>query len=43
LGDDISIFIGGQGALSLVEFFDANEIQVLKDVDSFRIALKNLR
>ncbi|MGD9080347.1 MAG: MerR family transcriptional regulator [Desulfobacterales bacterium] len=43
LGDDISIFIGGQGASPLVEFFDANEIQVLKDAESFRTALNKLR
>jgi methanogenic corrinoid protein MtbC1 len=42
LGDDITIFIGGQGALPLVEFFNANEIQVLKDVESFRAALDML-
>jgi len=43
LGDEITIFIGGQGAMSLVDSFDAAEIQLLKDVDSFRIALNNLR
>jgi methanogenic corrinoid protein MtbC1 len=43
LGDDIIIFIGGQGASPLVDFFDVPEIQVLRDVDSLRIALNNLR
>jgi DNA-binding transcriptional MerR regulator/methylmalonyl-CoA mutase cobalamin-binding subunit len=43
LGDEITIFIGGQGALPLVDFFDAPEIQLVKDVDTFRIALDNLR
>jgi DNA-binding transcriptional MerR regulator/methylmalonyl-CoA mutase cobalamin-binding subunit len=43
LGVDISVLIGGQGAAPLVEFFDANEIQVLKDVESFRAALDKLR
>jgi DNA-binding transcriptional MerR regulator/methylmalonyl-CoA mutase cobalamin-binding subunit len=39
LGDEITIFIGGQGASSLVDFFDALEIQILQDVDSFRTEL----
>jgi DNA-binding transcriptional MerR regulator/methylmalonyl-CoA mutase cobalamin-binding subunit len=43
LGDGITIFIGGQGAWPLADFFDAPEIQILKDVDSFRIAIDNLR
>ena len=43
LGDEITIFIGGQGAPPLVDFFDAPEIQILEDVDRFRIALNNLR
>ena len=43
LGDDITIFVGGQGAAFLVEVFDANEIQVIKDVEGFRIALNKLR
>jgi len=43
LGDDITIFIGGQGASPLAGFFDGPEIQILKDVDSFRIAIDNLR
>ena len=43
LGDEITIFIGGQGASHLVDFFDAPEIQTLKDVDSFRTALNSLR
>ena len=43
MGDDITIFIGGQGASHLVDFFDAPEIQTLKDVDSFRTALNSLR
>jgi DNA-binding transcriptional MerR regulator/methylmalonyl-CoA mutase cobalamin-binding subunit len=43
LGDDISILIGGQGASPLVELFDASEIQLLKDVGSFRKALDSLR
>jgi DNA-binding transcriptional MerR regulator/methylmalonyl-CoA mutase cobalamin-binding subunit len=43
LGDGITIFIGGQGASPLADFFDAPEIQILKDVDSFRIAIDNLR
>ena len=43
LGDDITIFIGGQGASPLAGFFDGPEMQILKDVDSFRIAIDNLR
>ena len=43
LGNEITIFIGGQGASPLVDFFDAPEIQTLKDVDSFRAALNKLR
>jgi methanogenic corrinoid protein MtbC1 len=43
LSDDVTIFIGGQGASSLAGFFDEPEIQILKDVDSFRIAIGNLR
>jgi DNA-binding transcriptional MerR regulator/methylmalonyl-CoA mutase cobalamin-binding subunit len=43
LGDAITIFIGGQGASPLADFFDAPEILILKDVDSFRIAIDNLR
>jgi len=43
LGDGITIFIGGQGASPLADFFDAPEIQILKDIDSFRIAIDNLR
>lgn len=43
LGDEITIFIGGQGASPLADFFDAPEIQILKDLDSFRIAIDNLR
>jgi DNA-binding transcriptional MerR regulator/methylmalonyl-CoA mutase cobalamin-binding subunit len=43
LGDDITIFIGGQGAPPLAGFFDGPKIQILKDVDSFRIAIDNLR
>ena len=43
LGDEITIFIGGQGASPLADFFDAPEIQTLKDVDSFRAALNKLR
>jgi methanogenic corrinoid protein MtbC1 len=43
LGNDITIFIGGHGASPLVDFFDAPEIQIVKDVDSFRTALKSLR
>jgi DNA-binding transcriptional MerR regulator/methylmalonyl-CoA mutase cobalamin-binding subunit len=43
LGDGITIFIGGQGASPLADFFDSPEIQILKDVDSFRLAIDNLR
>lgn len=43
LDDDITIFIGGQDASPLVNFFDAPEIQILNDVDSFRTAINNLR
>ena len=43
LGDDITIFIGGQGASPLAGFFDGPEMQILKDFDSFRIAIDNLR
>ena len=43
LGDEITIFIGGQGVSPLVDFFDASEIQILKDVYRFRIALNHLR
>jgi DNA-binding transcriptional MerR regulator/methylmalonyl-CoA mutase cobalamin-binding subunit len=43
LGDEITMFIGGQGASPLADFFDAPEIQILKDLDSFRIAVDNLR
>jgi len=43
LDDDITIFMGGQAASPLIDFFDASEIQILKDVDSFKIALNNLR
>jgi methanogenic corrinoid protein MtbC1 len=43
LDDDIIIFIGGQGAGPLVDFFAVPEIQVLRNVDSLRIALNKLR
>ena len=43
LGDEITIFIGGQGASPLVGFFDGPETQILKGIDSFRIAIDNLR
>jgi DNA-binding transcriptional MerR regulator/methylmalonyl-CoA mutase cobalamin-binding subunit len=43
LGDGITIFIGGQGASPLADFFDSPEIQILKDVDGFRLAIDNLR
>jgi DNA-binding transcriptional MerR regulator/methylmalonyl-CoA mutase cobalamin-binding subunit len=43
LDDEITIFIGGNGASPLADFFDASEIQLLDDVDSFRMALKSLR
>jgi methanogenic corrinoid protein MtbC1 len=43
LDDDIKFFMGGQAASPLIDFFDASEIQILKDVDSFKIALNNLR
>ena len=43
LDDDITILIGGQDASPLVNFFDAPEIQILNDVDSFRTAINNLR
>ena len=43
LGDEITIFIGGQGASPLVDFFKANEILFLNDVESFRTALEKLR
>lgn len=43
LDDDITVLIGGQGASPLVEFFDAPEIQILKDVESLRTALDKLR
>jgi DNA-binding transcriptional MerR regulator/methylmalonyl-CoA mutase cobalamin-binding subunit len=43
LDDDITIFMGGQAGSLLIDFFDASEIQILKDVDSFKIALNNLR
>jgi DNA-binding transcriptional MerR regulator/methylmalonyl-CoA mutase cobalamin-binding subunit len=43
LGDEITIFIGGQSASHLVDFFDAPEIQTLEDADSFKVALNNLR
>jgi DNA-binding transcriptional MerR regulator/methylmalonyl-CoA mutase cobalamin-binding subunit len=43
LGDDITIFIGGQGASPLAGFFDEHEIQVLMDVEGFRKALDKLR
>jgi DNA-binding transcriptional MerR regulator/methylmalonyl-CoA mutase cobalamin-binding subunit len=43
LDDAITIFIGGQDASPLVNFFDVPEIQILNDVDSFRTAINNLR
>ena len=43
LGDDITIFIGGRGASPLVDFFNTPELQILKDIDSFRAALDKLR
>ena len=43
LDDDIKIFMGGQAASPLIDFFDAPEIQILNDVDSFRTAINNLR
>jgi len=42
LDDGITIFIGGQGASPLAGFFDGPEIQFLKDIDSFRMAIDNL-
>ena len=43
LDDDITIFMGGQAVSPLIDFFDASEIQILKDFDSFKIALNDLR
>jgi hypothetical protein len=43
LDDDITILIGGQGAASLSGFLDGPEMQILRDVDSFRIAIGKLR
>lgn len=43
LDDGITIFMGGQAASPIIDFFDASEIQILKDVDSFKITLNNLR
>jgi DNA-binding transcriptional MerR regulator/methylmalonyl-CoA mutase cobalamin-binding subunit len=43
LDDETTIFIGGRAASPLVEFFKANGIQFLNDVESFRTALDRLR
>jgi methylmalonyl-CoA mutase cobalamin-binding subunit len=43
LGADVTLLIGGQGASPLSDLLDAPAIKVLKDVDTFRITLDNLR
>ena len=43
LGGDITIFVGGQSASALMDFFDSPGIQIEEDVDSFRAALDTLR
>ena len=43
LSGDITILIGGQGALSLSDLRDALGIQMVKDIVSFRVALDTLR
>ncbi len=43
LGAGITLLIGGQGASPLNDLLDAPAIKVLKDVDTFRITLDNLR
>lgn len=43
LAGDITLMMGGQGVSPLGDLLDAFAIKVLKDVDSFRIALDTLR
>jgi methanogenic corrinoid protein MtbC1 len=42
LGGDITILVGGPGAAALADFVDSPEIQIVEDIDSFRIALDTL-
>jgi hypothetical protein len=42
LGSDIAIFIGGQGAASIIDHPDINNVQLLSSLEGLNTALDNL-